>query len=207
MNIGVLGLQGAFIEHIRILEKLGPGVKEIRLPEELAEIDGIIIPGGESTTILKLMHGYKIFEPLKEKIQNGFPVWGTCAGLICLAKKVSNSQHSQLQPLEVMDIQVKRNAFGRQVDSFELDLPIPVLGEKSYHTIFIRAPLISSAGKEVEILASLPDGTIIAAKQENMLVSSFHPELTDDYRFHQYFLDIMEKEKQVKCPTCNKARG
>ena len=178
MNIGVLALQGAFIEHSRIIDNLGSKAKEIRLPEDLKGIEGIIIPGGESTTILKLMHGYKLFQPLKEMVQNGFPVWGTCAGMICLAKKVSNSQDSFLQPLEVMDIEVKRNAFGRQVDSFEVDLMIPVLGEKLYHAVFIRAPLISGVGKGVEILASLEDGTVVAARQKNTLVSSFHPELT-----------------------------
>jgi pyridoxal 5'-phosphate synthase pdxT subunit len=193
MKIGVLALQGAFIEHFRILEKLDSEAKEIRLPGELEGLNGLIIPGGESTTILKLLHGYKIFEPLKDLILKGFPVWGTCAGMICLANKVSNSQNSALQPLEVMDIAVKRNAFGRQVDSFEIDLSIPVLGKKPYHAIFIRAPLIKSVGAKVQILASLEDGTIVAARQDNLLVSSFHPELTEDHRFHKYFVNIVDQ--------------
>jgi pyridoxal 5'-phosphate synthase pdxT subunit len=194
MNIGVLALQGAFIEHIRVIEKLGSKAKEIRLADELKGLDGVIIPGGESTTILKLMYGFKLFQPLKEMVQNGFPVWGTCAGMICLANKISNSQHTVLQPMEVMDIEVKRNAFGRQVDSFEIDLAIPVLGKKPYHAIFIRAPLIKKVGEKVEILAKLEDGTIVAARQKNILVSSFHPELTDDLRFHKYFLDTVENK-------------
>lgn len=195
MKIGVMALQGAFIEHIRIINNLRHESKEVRLPEDLEGLAGIIIPGGESTTILKLMHGYKIFQPLKRMIQNGFPVWGTCAGMICLAQRVSNSQESFLQPLEVMDIEVKRNAFGRQVDSFEIDLSIPVLGGKPYHAIFIRAPLIEKVGRGVKILASLADGTVVAAAQNNILVSSFHPELTDDFRFHKYFLNLALKSK------------
>jgi pyridoxal 5'-phosphate synthase pdxT subunit len=195
MNIGVLALQGAFIEHVRIIEKLGYKAHEIRLAEDLNGLEGVIIPGGESTTIMKLMYGYQLFQPLKEIIQKGLPVWGTCAGMICLAKKISNSQNSILQPMEAMDIEVKRNAFGRQVDSFETDLAIPVLGEKPYHAVFIRAPLINKVGKGVEILASLVDGTVVAAKQNNILVSSFHPELTNDFRFHQYFLDLIEKAR------------
>jgi len=143
MRIGVLALQGAFIEHIEVIRKLGAEAVEVRLPGELKELDALIIPGGESTTILKLMHGFKLFQPLKEKIQSGFPVLGTCAGMICLAKEVSNSQKSLLEPLGVLDVEVKRNAFGRQVESFEIDLKIPVLGEKPYHAIFIRAPLIA----------------------------------------------------------------
>jgi pyridoxal 5'-phosphate synthase pdxT subunit len=195
MNIGVLALQGAFIEHIRVIENLGSKAREIRLAHDLKELDGVIVPGGESTTILKLMYGNALFQPLKELVQNGLPVWGTCAGMICLAKKILNSQNAILQPMEVMDIEVKRNAFGRQVDSFETDLAIPVLGEKPYHAVFIRAPLIIKVGKGVEVLAELKDGTVVAARQNNILVSSFHPELTDDHRFHRYFLDLAEKAK------------
>jgi pyridoxal 5'-phosphate synthase pdxT subunit len=195
MKIGVMALQGAFIEHVRIIHNLGSQVKEVRLPEDLQGLEGLIIPGGESTTILKLMHGFNIFQPLKQMIQNSLPVWGTCAGMICLAQKVSNSQESILQPLEVMDIEVKRNAFGRQIDSFEIDLSIPVLGEKPYPAVFIRSPLIEKVGQGVKILASLADGTVVAAIQGNILVSSFHPELTDDFRFHQYFLDLAAKSK------------
>jgi 5'-phosphate synthase pdxT subunit len=189
-KIGVLALQGAFIEHVTVVRKLGIEVREVRLPEELKSLNGLIIPGGESTTILKLMHVFEIFQPLKRMIIGGFPVLGTCAGMICLANKVSNSQESVLDPLGVMDIYVKRNAFGRQVDSFETDLSVPVLGEKPYRAVFIRSPLIQNVGVGVKILAQLPDGTIVAAQQEKLLVTSFHPELTDDLRFHEYFLKL-----------------
>jgi pyridoxal 5'-phosphate synthase pdxT subunit len=193
MKIGVLALQGAFIEHIAVIQKLRAEAREIRLPQELKELDGLIIPGGESTTILKMMHFYELFQPLKGMIKAGFPVMGTCAGMICLAKRVFNSQESFLEPLEVMDIEVKRNAFGRQVDSFESDLSIPVMGEEPYHAVFIRAPLIDKIGPQVKVLAKLPDGVIVAAQQKNLLVSSFHPELTDDTRFHEYFLKLALK--------------
>jgi 5'-phosphate synthase pdxT subunit len=195
LQIGVLALQGAFIEHCHILQQLGIDAREIRLPGQLKLLDGLIMPGGESTTILKLMHGYKLYEPLKAFIAQGLPVWGTCAGMICLAARIKNSQQSSLQPLEVMDITVKRNAFGRQVDSFEIDLNVPALGSQPYHAVFIRAPLIEKVGSEVEILATLNDGTIVAAQQGNLLVSSFHPELTADTRFHQYFENIVASQK------------
>ena len=195
LKIGVLALQGAFIEHCRILQQLEVETSEIRLPGQFTGLDGLIMPGGESTTILMLMHGYGLFQPLKEMIGQGFPVWGTCAGMICLASRVKNSQQSSLQPLEAMDITVKRNAFGRQMDSFEIDLGIPVLGTQPYHTVFIRAPLIEKVGEQVEVLAKLPDGTIVAARQGNLLASSFHPELTADTRFHQYFQKIVDSYK------------
>ncbi len=195
LKIGVLALQGAFIEHCQILQQIGVDVREIRLPVQLQQLDGLIMPGGESTTILKLMHGYGLYAPLKELIGKGFPVWGTCAGMICLAAKIKNSQHSSLQPLEAMDIIVKRNAFGRQVDSFEIDLDVPALGIQPYHAVFIRAPLIEKVGLSVEILARLDDGVIVAARQGNLLVSSFHPELTADIRFHQYFENIVASSR------------
>jgi len=191
LKIGVLALQGAFIEHCHILQKLGVDAPEIRLPGQLQALDGLIMPGGESTTILKLMHGYGLFQPLKELISRGFPVWGTCAGMICLASRIKNSQQSSLQPLEAMEITVKRNAFGRQVDSFEIELDMPVLGTQPYHAIFIRAPLIEKVGESVEVLAKLPEGVIVAARQGNLLASSFHPELTADARFHQYFIKVV----------------
>ncbi len=195
MKIGVLAIQGAFIEHNLVLSRLGVEAKEVRLARDLRGLEGLIIPGGESTTILKLMHDFAIFQPLKEMIQDGFPVLGTCAGMICLARKVSNSQESYLEPLEVMDIEVKRNAFGRQVDSFETDLEIPALGSPLYHAVFIRAPQVEKVGPEVDPVAKLPNGVIVAARQQNMLVSSFHPELTDDLRFHQYFLKMVSEVK------------
>lgn len=188
MKIGILALQGAFIEHYHLLRNVEADAVEVRLPEDLKGLDGLIVPGGESTTILKLMRDFQVFEPLKEKIEKGFPVLGTCAGMICLAKRVNNSQQSVLQPLEVIDITVKRNAFGRQVDSFEIDLDIAVLGKKPYHAVFIRAPLVEEVGPQVQVLSKLPGGVIVAARQENVLVTSFHPELTDDLRLHEYFL-------------------
>jgi pyridoxal 5'-phosphate synthase pdxT subunit len=190
MKIGVLALQGAFIEHSGVLRKLQTEVQEVRLPQDLNGVEGLIIPGGESTTILKLMHDYGLFPLLREKIQAGLPVLGTCAGMICLARRVFNSQEAYLEPLAVMDIEVKRNAFGRQVDSFETDISVTELGGKVFHAVFIRAPLIAAVKPQVKVLARLPDGVIVAAQQNNMLVTSFHPELTDDPRLHQYFLKM-----------------
>jgi pyridoxal 5'-phosphate synthase pdxT subunit len=190
MKIGVLALQGAFIEHIEVIRRLHAETQEVRLPRELDGLDGLIIPGGESTTILKLVHDYGLFHLLKEKIQAGLPVLGTCAGMICLAGRVFNSQESHIEPLAVMDIEVKRNAFGRQVDSFETDLPVKELGDKPFHAVFIRAPLIAAVKPHVRVLASLPDGIIVAAQQDRMMVTSFHPELTGDPRLHQYFLKM-----------------
>lgn len=192
MKIGIMALQGAYLEHSLVLHELGVEAAEVRLPGDIINLDGLIIPGGESTTILKLMHGYNLFIPLQQMIRAGLPVLGTCAGMICLAKRVFNSQDSFLNPLEVMDIVVKRNAFGRQVDSFEADLEIPDLGKRPYHAVFIRAPRIDKVGPGVKVLAMLPDGIIVAARQDNILVSSFHPELTDDLRFHRYFLKLIK---------------
>jgi 5'-phosphate synthase pdxT subunit len=191
LKTGVLALQGAFIEHCRVLETLGANPVEVRLPADLKDLDGLIIPGGESTTILKLMHGNALFNPLKQMIQAGFPVWGTCAGMICLARTVLNSQQSVMEPLAVMDIAVKRNAFGRQVDSFEAELDVPELGQPLFPAVFIRAPLIDSVGPLVKVLARLPEGVVVASRQDRLLATSFHPELTGDSRFHRYFISIM----------------
>jgi 5'-phosphate synthase pdxT subunit len=189
MKIGVLALQGAFAEHIAVLRKLSVEAVEVRLPEQLEGLDGLIIPGGESTTLNILMQNYKLVEPLEKRAESGFPIFGTCAGMIMLAGELTDA--GGVKPVGAMDIKVRRNAFGRQVDSFEADVNIPVLGEKPFHAIFIRAPFIESTGKKVEVLARLTDGTIIAARQGKLLVTSFHPELTDDTRFHRYFLDIV----------------
>ncbi len=193
MKIGVLALQGDFAEHIQILKSLGVEAIEVRKPEQLQGLDGLIIPGGESTTVGKLATEYGLMEPMRKMAQSGKPVWGTCAGMIFLAKDAG-----RLQPLlGVMDVSVKRNAFGRQVQSFEQDLDIPELGKvengkqpnRPFHAIFIRAPLIDSVGRGVKVLARLEDGTIVAARQGNLLATSFHPELTKDARFHKYFLE------------------
>ncbi len=188
MKIGVLALQGAFIEHIKILRRLGVEAVEVRLPEQLDGLDGLVIPGGESTTIGKLAVMYGLMEPLRQFAQTK-GVWGTCAGMIFMAKDVEADQPL----LGVMDIEVERNAFGRQVDSFEVDLIAPVLpdGEtRPFPAVFIRAPKLVAAKGSAEVIATLPDGTAVAARQGHMLVTSFHPELTNDDRFHQYFLKL-----------------
>ncbi len=188
-NIGVLASQGAFAEHISVLKKLNAEGVEIRLPAELDGIDGLIIPGGESTTISLLMNSYDLFHKISTMAKKGMPLFGTCAGMIMMAKNVIGN-HSET--LSLMDITVERNAFGRQVDSFETELDIPVLGKKTFPAVFIRAPLISGCEKTVTVLAKLENGTIVAARENKMLAAAFHPELTDDLRFHQYFLNIVK---------------
>ncbi len=181
-----------------MLRRLGVDAVQVRLPEHLRGLDGLVIPGGESTTIGKIATRYGLIEPIREMIQQGKPVWGTCAGMIVLAKDVGMDRHENLrQPLVgVMDVKVKRNAFGRQVDSFETDLNVPAINngdQRPFHAIFIRAPLMDSVGPGVEVLATLEDGTIVAARQENILATSFHPELTHDPRFHKYFIEKLGK--------------
>jgi 5'-phosphate synthase pdxT subunit len=190
MKIGVLALQGDFAEHITMLKRLGAEIAEVRLPAHLDGLDGLIIPGGESTTIGKLAVDFGLMEPL---IQFGekHAIWGTCAGAIFLSKDARRSQ----PVLGLMDIRVARNAFGRQVDSFEADLDIETLkqatqSDEPYHAIFIRAPIIESVHGEAKVLCALPDGRIVAAQQGKLLATSFHPELTDDDRFHRYFLSL-----------------
>jgi pyridoxal 5'-phosphate synthase pdxT subunit len=192
LKIGVLAAQGAFIEHIHALNRLKVDTIQVRLPQDINSIDGLIIPGGESTTISKLMLAYDLSGKIKERVEGGLAVWGTCAGMIMLAKDLVDS--NGVQPLKLMDITVRRNAFGRQVDSFETELTVAALGDKPFHGVFIRAPLIEQVGQGVDVLARLEDGTIVAARQKNILVLSFHPELTEDLRFHQYFIDIAAKK-------------
>ena len=189
MKIGVLALQGAFAEHIAVLRKLGVEAVEVRLPEQLEGLDGLIIPGGESTTFTILMKAYQFADAIIRLAKNNFPIFGTCAGMIVLANGVTND--GGVEPVGAMAIKVKRNAFGRQVDSFEAGLSISALGKKPFPGVFIRAPRIESAGRDVEVLAKLDNGTIVAARQGKLLVTSFHPELTDDARLHRYFLDIV----------------
>jgi len=191
MKIGVLALQGAFIEHISVIQQLGVEASPVRLPNELGSLDGLIIPGGESTTILNLMQSFNLIQPLKELAQAGLPILGTCAGMVCLAKKVSNSINSNMETLAVMDMEVRRNAFGRQIDSFETELPVPALGDEPFAAIFIRAPIIERTGPQVEILAKLSNDIAVAARQGKLVVSAFHPELSHDLRFHRYFLKIV----------------
>jgi len=188
MRVGVLALQGDFIEHIGVLESLGVKAIPVRKPDELKGLDGLIIPGGESTTMLNLMHSFNLLQPLKELAQAGLPVMGTCAGMILMAKKVSNSG---MDTLALMDIEVKRNAFGRQLDSFEAELALPFLGKETFPAVFIRAPIIESTSPQVEILAKLTSGVAVAARQEKSLAFAFHPELSDDLRLHRYFLETI----------------
>lgn len=192
MKIGVLALQGDFAEHIVMLRSLGVETVEVRLPEHLNGLDGLIIPGGESTTIGKLAAAYNLMEPLTSFGQR-HAIWGTCAGAIFLSKDVSRDQPL----LSLMDIKVERNAFGRQLDSFEADLDIPELKqatgtEAPYHAIFIRAPIIESVSGGARVLSTVSDGRIVAAQQGHLLATSFHPELTNDTRFHEYFLSLVD---------------
>ena len=191
LRIGVLALQGDFAEHARCVQALGAEATAVRLPEQLDGLSGLIIPGGESTTMLKLMDAYGFVRPLKQAARRGLPVLGTCAGLVVMSREVTGNN---MRPLELMNINVCRNAFGRQVDSFETDIAVPVLGDEPYHAVFIRAPLIMSVEPPAEVLARLDDGSIVAAREGRLLVAAFHPELTGDSRWHRYFLE-MAKEK------------
>ena len=190
MQIGILALQGDFAEHEVMLRRLGVVVVQVRLPEQLEGLSGLIIPGGESTTIAKLATSYGLMEPLR-KFGRSKAMWGTCAGAIFMSKDA----HRDQPLLRLMDITVERNAFGRQVDSFEVDLDVPALlevdaEERPFHGVFIRAPLIESVQDEACSLAKLDDGRIVAARQGNWLATAFHPELTKDDRFHRYFLQL-----------------
>lgn len=189
MAIGVLALQGDFAEHLEVLGRLGVEAREVRLPQDLKGLDGLILPGGESTTMGKLLVDYRLLEPLRAFGQE-HAMWGTCAGAILLSKDARRSQPL----LGLMDITVERNAFGRQVASFETDLEIPALCEvevpdRPFRAVFIRAPLIEEVGQGVEVLARLPDGRQVAARQGHLLATSFHPELTGDDRFHRFFVE------------------
>jgi len=190
MKIGVLALQGAFIEHEQALQRIGVEAREVRLPEHLEGLDGLIIPGGESTTIGKLAVQYNLMGPVRAMAAAGKLLWGTCAGMIFMAKDVGRDQPL----LGLMDVTVQRNAFGRQVDSFETDLDVPAIitpeNKRPFHAIFIRAPFIESVGAGVDVLAALSNGAIVAARQGRLLATSFHPELAYDDRFHRYFVSL-----------------
>jgi pyridoxal 5'-phosphate synthase pdxT subunit len=191
MRVGVLALQGTFVEHMALLRLLDVDAPPIRLPRELDTLDGLIIPGGESTTMVRLMRSFDLLQPISEMGRSGLPIWGTCAGLILLAKNVSNYE---METLGLMNMKVKRNAFGSQVDSFEADLDIAAVGKKPFHAIFIRAPIVEEVMPGVEILCRLPDGTIVAARQNLLLACAFHPEFTKDLRFHSYFLNMISRK-------------
>ncbi len=196
-RIGVLALQGSFVEHIAILKRLGVEPPAVKLPKDLIGLEGLIIPGGESTTIGKLAATYKLIDELRRLAEDGLPIWGTCAGMILLAREIEGANQPHLG---LMDIAIERNAFGRQMESFEADLVIPALDivsseeEKGrrFHAVFIRAPSIKRVGESVEVLAALDEGIVVAARQRNLLATAFHPELTEDTRFHRYFLNLVE---------------
>src|SRR5262245_12790244 len=192
--VGVLALQGDFREHGNMLKELGALPREVRLPQDLEGLDGLIIPGGESTTIGKLMMAYNLQQPLCELIAAGTPVWGTCAGLILLARETDNALAGQ-PLLATMRVRVKRNAFGSQGDSFEADLKVPALGDPPFHAVFIRGPSVERVEEGVEVLATLDDGTIVAIRQDNLLGTAFHPEMTGDPRFHAYFLRLIARHR------------
>ena len=201
LKIGVLALQGDFAEHIAMLHTLGAETVEVRHPEQLAGLDGLVIPGGESTAIGKLAELYGLKGPIAALAQQGLPIYGTCAGMIMLSRDIGDTAaliEGRPQSLfGVMDVKVRRNAFGRAIDSFETAALIPALGEPPFPMVFIRAPYIESVGRDVEVLAKLAeeDAPIVAAQQRNLLVSAFHPELTEDTRFHAYFLKMVEEQR------------
>jgi 5'-phosphate synthase pdxT subunit len=191
-EIGILALQGDVAEHEAMLAASGANPSLVKRAEQLDEIDGLIIPGGESTTIGKLLRRFDLLEPLQERVRAGFPVFGTCAGMILLADQIDDAASDQ-PSIGGMDITVLRNAFGRQRESFETDLAVPAVGDTPLHAVFIRAPLIKRLGDGVSVLAALEDGRAVAARQDNLLVASFHPELTDDSRLHRYFVDMVRE--------------
>ena len=189
-RVGVLALQGDFLEHSMMLRHLGVPPVEVRLPRDLNAIDALILPGGESTTMVRLMDLHDLREPLQRRVEEGMPVWGTCAGMILMARSLTEDRP---EPLSLMDIKVTRNAYGRQLESFETNLDVPVLGEPQLHAIFIRAPGVAEVGPGVEVLARLPSGTPVAVREGSKVATAFHPELTNDFRFHEYFITIINE--------------
>ncbi|MPZ23681.1 MAG: pyridoxal 5'-phosphate synthase glutaminase subunit PdxT [Dehalococcoidia bacterium] len=191
-EIGLLALQGDFAEHAAAFQRLGASTREVRKASELDGVDALVIPGGESTTICRLMAAFDLLEPLR-RFAADRPIWGTCAGMIVLARRASDLD---LPAVEVMDIGVRRNAFGRQLDSFEAAVDIPALGSEPFHAVFIRAPVVDEVGPGVDVLARLPDGRAVAVQQGKLLATAFHPELTDDDRVHRHFLAMARPEAQ-----------
>ncbi len=208
MRIGVLALQGAVNEHMDTLRAIGAEPVAVRLPEDLEGVCGLILPGGESTTMRKLVARWKLREPIMRLAASGAPILGTCAGMILLAREITGGEEPVF-PL--LDVTVARNAFGRQLDSFETDLPVPVLGDKPVHAIFIRAPIIERVGPGVEVLASLPDGRIVAVRQRNVLAIAFHPELAGEPRFHRLLTtlasDWVEPAEGAELPAVGRPSG
>jgi 5'-phosphate synthase pdxT subunit len=206
-TIGVLALQGDFIEHQAVLRRLNVGVRQVRTGDELRDLDGLIIPGGESTTFCRLMLDFNLYGPLRTLIESGLPVWGTCAGLVVLARRAPDLD---FPTLDALDVTVRRNAYGRQVDSFEADLPVPALNSGHspwpFHGVFIRAPVVDNVGTGVDVLARLPadagstGGSPVALRQGPLLATSFHPELSKDDRFHRYFLEVVPQQGRRSSP-------
>ena len=197
VTIGVLAVQGDFAEHAAMLRRADPGVavREVRTPKDLVGLDGLIVPGGESTTIGKLLVAYGLERPIREAAAHGLPVWGTCAGMILLARDIVGGEPDGR--IGLMDLTVRRNAFGRQIDSFEVDLPFSGL-DRPLHAVFIRAPLVDRVGPGAETLAALPDGRVVAARQGNLLATAFHPELTPDTSLHKWFVDACRAAKRER---------
>jgi len=190
MRIGVLALQGDVREHLRVLAELGADAVRVRRPEELARVDGLVLPGGESSVIDKLARGFGLQQPIRDAVAAGLPVYGTCAGLILLADRITDGIPGQ-ETFGGLDVTVQRNAFGGQVESFETDLDVPELGDPPVHAVFIRAPLVVESGPDVETLAALDDGRVVAVQQGPLLGTAFHPEVTGETRFHRRFLDLV----------------
>jgi pyridoxal 5'-phosphate synthase pdxT subunit len=192
MKIGVLAVQGAFREHERILKNLGCETVLVKRKEHLEGLEGLVFPGGESTSMGRLMREYDLINPIRDMAQEGVPMFGTCAGMIIMANRITGGEESHLG---IMDVEVNRNSFGRQVDSFETDLDMPAVGENPFPAVFIRAPHIREVGKETGVLAKYED-RVVAVQQGNMMATSFHPELTEDNRIHAYFLDLVRKQSK-----------
>lgn len=187
-RVGVLAIQGDFLEHRQMIEEIGVDAPEVRLGKDLAGLDGLVIPGGESTTIVQLLDIFDMRGAVVGLVREGMPVWGTCAGMIVLASRLLDHRP---RPLGLMDIEVSRNAFGRQVDSFEVDLEIDGIQGEAFRGVFIRAPVVTGVGEDVDVLARLEDGRPVAVREANMLATAFHPELTGDARIHELFLEIV----------------
>ena len=193
-RVGVLALQGDVREHLRVLADLGADARPVRRPAELAEVEGLVLPGGESSVIDKLARAFDLFEPIRSAIAEGLPVFGTCAGLILLADRVDGAIEGQ-QTFGGLDVRVQRNAFGGQTQSFETDLAVPALGDPPVHAVFIRAPAVVETGPDATPLASLPDGRIVAVQQGNLIGTAFHPESTGETRFHARLLDLVHRRR------------
>lgn len=190
MKVGVLALQGDFAEHINAMHLLGTDTLEVKHAVEFDEIDALVIPGGESTTMARLLDLNDMRQPLVGYAEEGMPIWGTCAGMILMSSSVSDGRP---EPLHLIDMKVSRNAFGRQVDSFEALIDLPVIGGNKFHAIFIRAPIVDDIKDPAKVIGRLDDNTIVAVRQDSLLATAFHPELTEDYRLHQYFLEFVQK--------------